>query len=110
MNCPTCGQPVKAATNDSDEADFEKVVEGLRKRGFEAEVHASGGGIDVIRLVQGSHIFYFGTAAEQWGADVYDESDENHIGEAWTAVSSTEKNPEFVADAIAQTATEYERS
>ena len=107
MNCPTCGQPVKVA-NDTDEADFEQVTEGLRKRGFEAEVHASGGGIDVIRLVHGNHVFYFGTAAEQWGADVYD-TEENHIGEAWTTVSSNEKNPAFVADAIAQAATEYER-
>jgi hypothetical protein len=108
MPCPTCGGPMKAA-NDNDEADFEQVAEGLRKRGFTADVHASGGGIDVIRVVHGSHIFYFGTAAEEWGASVYESDDENHIGEAWTVVSSSEKNPEFVADAIAQTVTEYER-
>lgn len=108
MNCPTCGQPVQA-NNDNDEADFEQVAVGLQKRGFEAEVHASGGGIDVIRVAHGEHVFYFGTAAEQWGASVYELDDETHIGEAWTQVSSSEKNPEFVADAIAAAVTEYER-
>src|SRR5258707_338818 len=108
MNCPTCGQPVKANENN-DEADFEQVAASLHKRGFDASVHASGGGIDVVRVVHGSHVFYFGTAAEQWGASVYESDEENHIGEAWTQVSSDEKKPEVVADAIAQTVAEYEQ-
>jgi len=106
MNCPTCGKP---QDEDNGEENFEQIAQALQKRGFDAEVHASGGGIDVIRFVQGEHVFYFGTAAEVWGASVYDSSDENHIGEAWTQVSSDEPNPAVVADAIAQTATEYER-
>jgi hypothetical protein len=109
MDCPTCGRPMPQE-NASDEADFEQVAASLSKRGFEAEVHASGGGIDVIRVAHGSHVFYFGTAAEQWGASVYEADDETHIGEAWTQVSSNEKDPETVADAIAAAATEYERS
>ena len=106
MNCPTCGRPMP---EDGGEGNFDQIADALRKRGFDADVHASGGGIDVIRLVQGEHIFYFGTSAEQWGASVYDASDENYLGEAWTQASSDEKNPAVVADAISQAATEYER-
>jgi hypothetical protein len=106
MNCPTCGQPMP---QDEGNGNFEQVADALQKRGFEADVHASGGGIDVIRVVHGEHIFYFGTADVKWGASVYESNDENHIGEAWTQVSSDEKNPAVVADSIAQTVTEYER-
>jgi hypothetical protein len=98
-----------------EEADFEQVAEALRQRGFEAEVHASGGGIDVVRVAQGDHVFYFGTAAEVWGASVYagpaatGGEDEEHVGETWTQASSDNTDPAMVADAIASAVTEYER-
>ena len=108
MNCPHCGKDIEAAADT--EASFEPVAKALKQRGFDAEVHASGGGIDVIRVVHGNHVFYFGTADVKWGASVYEADDENHIGETWTTVSSDEANPAVVADAIAAAVTEYERS
>jgi len=107
MNCPHCGKDTDAVDT---EASFEPVASALQQRGFDAEVYASGGGIDVIRVVHGNHVFYFGTADVKWGASVYEADDENHIGETWTTVSSDEADPTVVADAIAAAVTEYERS
>lgn len=96
-----------------DEADFQQVVDHLHTDAgiTDAEVHASGGNIDVIRVPCGAYVLYYGTAAEMWGASVYKiiNGDEEHEGDIWTEMSSNETDPSAVALAITQSAMDFDR-
>lgn len=101
-------------TVPGEEADFEAVAKRLGANGIEAEVHASGGGIDVIRVPVGGFVMYFGTAGEVWGASVYrtgNDGDEigDPVDDIWTDVSSDNTDTNTVAAGIAGAVVRYER-
>ncbi len=102
------------------EADFDQVVDHLRTDAgiTDAEVESTGGGIDVIKVPCGRWTLYFGTAADMWGASVYErveggkfpDDEEITTDEVWTTVSSFETDPTAVALAIVEAAMQFDRS
>jgi hypothetical protein len=105
--------------NEAGEADFQQVVDHLKTDAgiTDATVESTGGGIDVIKVPCGRWSLYFGTAAEVWGASVYEKTDgqfpddeEITDDQVWTDVSSDEADPSAVALAITMAAMQFDRS
>jgi len=106
-------------TDQNAEADFEQVADHLRTDAgiADAEVVATGGNIDCIRIPCGEYVMYFGTAAEVWGASVYTvingeevwTEDEPEKSDVWTDVSSNETDPTAVALGITEAAMEFDQ-
>ncbi|MGA8344030.1 MAG: hypothetical protein ABR881_30855 [Candidatus Sulfotelmatobacter sp.] len=102
----------------NEEVDFDEVVSHLKADAglTNAEVVATGGGIDCIRIPCGKYVLYFGTAAGTWGTDVYalvngEEvcTDEGANFNVWTGVPSEEPDANAVALGIAQAVMEFDR-
>ena len=100
--------------NDT-EANFEQVAEVLRQMGMDAEVVATGGGIDCVLVKTPRHSLYFGTADDMWGATIHSRTsknfpnDEEFTGDdVWTTVSSYETDAKFVAEAIKEATDKFE--
>lgn len=95
---------------DCAPADFQHIARLLHAIHPEAEVVATGGGIDCIRVLVGHYALYFGTSGANWGACAYTivaggsedfgtmlpESESN----LWTECSSDEPDASKVAAAI----------
>ena len=93
----------------AEEADFEQVADRLRKdAGLNAEVVATGGGIDCIRITCGQYALYFGTAGENWGFSVSrivgeDEEFDFNDCDAGIVTDASSENPDASAVALAIT-------
>lgn len=90
-----------AAAEDAYEADFGQVALRLQSTGLDANVHASGGGVDVVLVRAGGYDLYFGTADILWGASVYKKDGDYTGTEIKTQVPADETNPDKVATGIA---------
>lgn len=79
-----------------------------------AEVVATGGGIDCVRIPCGRYVLYFGTAAEMWGASVYvvkggEEVWGDDCFEVWTSVPSDELDASAVALGITKAVMDFDQ-
>lgn len=116
MYCTDCAGELGIG---DEEADYQQVVDHLKTDAgiTDAEVEATGGNIDVIKVPCGKYVLYFGTAGDMWGASVYkkvnhpfpDDEEITNINDVWTNVSSYETDPTAVALGITQAAMKFDQ-